>query len=114
MATARHPLSRDRVLDAAIAFADAEGLEALSMRKLAQALGVEAMSLYNHVSSKADLVEAMVDRVVGEIELPDPAGDWEAAVRTCAVSAHEAFLRHPWACGPALGPGSMPTGETAR
>jgi AcrR family transcriptional regulator len=114
MATARQPLNRDRVLDAAIAFADAEGLEALSMRKLAQALGVEAMSLYNHVSSKGDLVEAMVDRVVGEIELPDPAGDWEAAVRTCAVSAHEAFLRHPWACGPAMGPGSMPTGETAR
>jgi AcrR family transcriptional regulator len=114
MATKRRPLSRDRVLEAAISLADEQGLDAVSMRRVAQTLGVEAMSLYNHVASKADLVAAMVDDVVGEIELPTDTSDWEAAVRTCAVSAHEAFLRHPWACGPAMGPGSMPEGETAR
>jgi AcrR family transcriptional regulator len=114
MPAKRTPLSRDRVLDAGIALADKDGLDAVSMRRLAQALGVEAMSLYNHVASKADLVEAMVDAVVGEIELPADTSDWEAAVRTCAVSAHDAFLRHPWACGPAMGPGSMPQGETSR
>jgi AcrR family transcriptional regulator len=83
------------------------------MRKLAQAVGVEAMSLYNHVANKGDLVDAIVDRVLGEIELP-AGGDWETAIRTCAVSAHEAFLRHPWACSLAMGPGAIPTGPTVR
>jgi AcrR family transcriptional regulator len=69
------------------------------MRKLAQALGVEAMSLYNHVANKGDLVDGIVDLVVSEIELPSAAQDWDVAVRECAISAHEAFLRHPWACG---------------
>jgi AcrR family transcriptional regulator len=100
---ARVPLSRDRVLDAAVALADEAGLESLTMRKLGQSLGVEAMALYNHVDSKGDLVDAMVDRVVGEIELPSD-GAWEVAIRKCAVSAHKVFLRHPWACGPAMGP----------
>src|SRR6266702_6817989 len=102
----RKPLSRERVLDAAIALADRDGLEALSMRKLAQALGVEAMSLYNHVANKGDLVDAMVDRVVGEIELPATGDDWDVAIRKCAISAHEAFLRHPWACSLVMSPTS--------
>ncbi|MDX6414952.1 MAG: hypothetical protein QOH23_2362 [Gaiellaceae bacterium] len=110
----RTPLTRARVLDAAIALADAGGIEAVTMRKLAQELGVEAMSLYNHVANKDDLVDATVDRVVSEIELPAAAGDWEAAIRTCALSAHDAFRRHPWACGLAMGPGSMPTSPTPR
>jgi AcrR family transcriptional regulator len=111
---ARVPLSRDRVLDAAIALADRGGIESLSMRKLAHALGVEAMSLYNHVASKDDLVNATVDRVLGEIELPSDCDDWETAIRTCAISAHDAFRRHPWACGPAMGPGSIPSSPTTR
>src|SRR5918996_4008712 len=78
----RAPLTRERVVRAAIALADEGGIEALSMRKLAKDLGVEAMSLYNHVSNKGDLVDAMVDLVVREIELPaDP--DWESAIRRC-------------------------------
>jgi AcrR family transcriptional regulator len=109
----RVPLSRERVLDAAIALADEGGIESLTMRKLAQALGVEAMSLYNHVANKGDLVHAIVDRVVGEIELP-AGGDWERAIRTCARSAHDAFLRHPWACSLAMAPGAIPTAPTAR
>jgi AcrR family transcriptional regulator len=112
---ARVPLSRERVLDAAIALADAGGIECLSMRKLAKELGVEAMSLYNHVANKGDLVDAIVDRVIDEIELPESADDeWEAAIRTCAVSAHEAFVRHPWACSPAMSPARSITAPAAR
>lgn len=93
----RAPLSRERVLAAAVELADAEGLEALSMRKLAQALGVEAMSLYNHVKSKEDALDAMVDLVIGEIEAPAIGGDWKAALRRRAVSAHTVLMRHRWA-----------------
>jgi AcrR family transcriptional regulator len=95
---ARAPLSRERVLQAAIRLADDGGIESLSMRKLARELGVEAMSLYNHVANKGDLVDSIVDLVVEEIELPAD-GDWEAAIRRCAISAHTTFVRHPWACG---------------
>src|SRR5438552_19084265 len=105
----RTPLSRKRVLDAAIRLADEGGIESLPMRKLARALGVEAMSLYNHVANKGDLVDAIVDLVVGEIELPSNSDDWEAAIRTCAISAHDAFLRHPWACGLVMSPTATPT-----
>lgn len=77
--------------------ADAHGVDALSMRKLAQALGVEAMSLYNHVANKDDLLDAMVEHVVGRIELPEIGGDWVAAMRVRARSAHAVLLRHPWA-----------------
>jgi AcrR family transcriptional regulator len=94
----RVPLSRERVLHAAIQLADDGGIESLTMRKLARALGVEAMSLYNHVANKSDLVDAMVDLVVGEIELPSTTEAWDVAVRECAISAHEVLLRHPWAC----------------
>ena len=114
MATKRQPLSRDRVLDAAIALADERGLESVSMRALAQDLNAGAMSLYNHVANRQDLLDAMVDRVIDEIELPEDAPDWEAAVRTCAISAHEAFVRHPWACGPAMSGGGPPTAASPR
>ena len=98
MATRRIPLSRDRVLEAAIALADEAGIESLTMRKLAQDLGVEAMSLYYHVANKEDLLDGMVDLVVGEIELPADTSDWKASIRQTAISAHEVFLRHRWAC----------------
>jgi AcrR family transcriptional regulator len=94
----RSPLSRERVLDAAIRLADEGGIESLTMRKLARELGVEAMSLYNHVANKGDLVEAMVDLVVSEIELPSTSDAWDVAIRECAISAHEVLIRHPWSC----------------
>jgi AcrR family transcriptional regulator len=93
----RAPLSRERVLQAAIDLADAGGIEALSMRRLAQDLGVEAMSLYYHVANKNDILDGIVDLVVSEFELPAPGADWKTAIRTTAVSAHEILVRHPWA-----------------
>ncbi|MDQ2673851.1 MAG: TetR/AcrR family transcriptional regulator C-terminal domain-containing protein [Chloroflexota bacterium] len=93
----RAPLTRERVLRAAIGLADAGGIEALSMRRLAQELGVEAMSLYYHVANKSDMLDAIVDMVVGEIELPPPDVEWKVSIRTTATSAHEILVRHPWA-----------------
>jgi AcrR family transcriptional regulator len=101
----RKPLTRGRVLEAALALADADGIETVSMRRLGQALGVEAMSLYHHVANKGELVAAMVDRVVGEFDLPDDEPRWDVAIRRCAISAHELLLEHPWACSLALLPG---------
>src|SRR6266480_4817426 len=95
--TRRKPLSRERILDTALALVDEEGIEALSMRKLGQALGYEAMSLYNHVANKDDLLDGIVDRVLAETELPRAPGDWHAAVRASAISVHDALRRHPWA-----------------
>ena len=92
-------LNRDRVLCAAVALADEGGIESLTMRKLGRALGVEAMSLYNHVANKDDLLNGMIDAVFGEIELPSGAGDWKAAIRARAISARAALSRHPWATG---------------
>jgi AcrR family transcriptional regulator len=94
---ARIPLSRDRVLSAAVAFADEGGIASLSMRKLGEALAVEAMSLYNHVANKDELLDGMVDLVFGEIELPAGGAGWKAAMRQRAVSARQALSRHPWA-----------------
>jgi AcrR family transcriptional regulator len=94
---ARIPLSRERILLAALRLADEGNLESLSMRKLAQTLGIKAMSLYNHVNSRDDIVDGLVDRVVSEIELPTIGADWQAAMRRRAISAHEVLLRHPWA-----------------
>src|SRR6266702_2985067 len=91
----RVPLSRDRILHAAIGLADEGGIDTLTMRKLGQALGVEAMSLYNHVANKDDILDGIVDLVLSEIELPSVAEEWEPAIRTCAISAHEALRRHP-------------------
>src|SRR5690242_5368349 len=80
-AARRAPLSRDQVLEAAVTLADEGGIDALSMRKLGQALGVEAMSLYNHVAGKSDLLDGMVDVVFGEIGLPAGDGGWKQAMR---------------------------------
>lgn len=93
----RTPLSRDRLLRVAIDLTDASGIESLSMRRLGQQLGVEAMSLYNHVVNKDGLLNAIVDLVEGEIELPPAGGDWKSALRSTAISAHDVFARHPWA-----------------
>jgi len=91
------PLSRDRVLRTALALVDEDGLEALSMRKLAAALSVEAMSLYNHVKNKEDIVAGMLDIVASEIEMPEGELGWRAALRARTVAAYEAFVRRPWA-----------------
>jgi AcrR family transcriptional regulator len=93
----RPPLSRERVLDAAVALADQTGLESLSMRKLGEAVGVEAMSLYNHVANKDDLLDGMTDAVFAEIDLPAGADDWRTAMRERAVSVRTVLARHPWA-----------------
>jgi AcrR family transcriptional regulator len=103
----RKPLTKDRVLEKAIALADQDGIEALSMRKLGQALGVEAMSLYNHVGSKGELVGAMADSVIQRFELPDDERRWDVAIRRCAISAHDLLSEHPWACSLALVPSDM-------
>jgi AcrR family transcriptional regulator len=95
----RTPLSRERVLRAAVDLADKGGVESLSMRKLARALGVEAMSLYRHVHNKGDIVDGMVDLVFGEIGLPPGGADWKAAMRQRATSAREVLARHPWSIG---------------
>jgi AcrR family transcriptional regulator len=91
------PLSRERIIHMALRLADEGGIEALSMRKLAQELGVQAMSLYNHVANKDDLIDGIVDRVVSEIEVPDLNQDWKVAMRRRSISAHGVLLRHPWA-----------------
>jgi AcrR family transcriptional regulator len=102
------------VLQAAIRLADQGGIESLTMRKLARVLGVEAMSLYNHVANKDDLVDGIVDLVVSEIDLPSTPADWETAIREYAVSAHEALLRHPWACTLVMSPTTARTLRTPR
>jgi AcrR family transcriptional regulator len=98
-AAPRTPLTRQRVLRAAVALADRGGVGALSMRKLAQELGVEAMSLYHHVANKDDILDGIVDVVFAEIELPTGEAGWRAAMRRRAISAREALRRHPWATG---------------
>ncbi|WP_370949728.1 TetR/AcrR family transcriptional regulator C-terminal domain-containing protein [Amycolatopsis sp. cg5] len=97
MGEPRTKLTRERVLRTAITLADASGIESLTMRKLGVELGVEAMSLYNHVASKVDLLDGMVDAVFAEIELPDPEYDWKTAMRDRAISARAVLARHPWA-----------------
>lgn len=93
----RTPLSKERVLRAAVVLADKGGIESLSMRKLAQELGVEAMSLYNHVRNKDDILDGVVDVVVGEIEVPTKTSDWKTSMRQTVLSARGVLLRHPWA-----------------
>ena len=93
----RVPLTRDRALAAAVALADAEGIGSLTMRKLAQELGVEAMSLYHHVANKDEILDGMVELVFGEIELPSETADWNTAMRQRATSVRAALTRHPWA-----------------
>jgi AcrR family transcriptional regulator len=84
-------------MHAAIELADAAGIEALSMRKLGQALGVEAMSLYNHVAGKDEILNGIVEIIESGIELPSPGSEWKKALRDTALSAHDVFERHPWA-----------------
>ncbi|MEH0821707.1 MULTISPECIES: TetR/AcrR family transcriptional regulator C-terminal domain-containing protein [unclassified Micromonospora] len=93
----RRPLNRDRVLRAAVALADATGIDSLSMRRLAQDLGVVPMALYKHVANKEELLDGLADVVVGEIDPPDLDVDWKTGVRQRILSARRALLRHPWA-----------------
>lgn len=95
----RETLTRQRVLHAALELADTGGLETLSMRKLGEAVGVEAMSLYNHVANKEDLLDGMVDLVFAEVELPTPGDDWRQAMRQRATSMRLVLSRHRWAIG---------------
>ncbi len=94
------PLSRERVLRAALRLADEGGIESLSMRRVAQDLGVQAMSLYHHVANKDDMLDGIVDIVVSEIDVPSLETDWQTAMRRRATSAHAVLLRHPWATMP--------------
>lgn len=103
----RLPLSRERILESALALVDEHGLESLTMRKLGQELGFEAMSLYNHVANKDDLIDGILDLVLAEAELPSPAGEWDTAVRRSAISVHDALRRHPWACPLLMMPGRI-------
>ena len=93
----RVPLSRERILETAVALADRDGVESASMRKIAQELGVVPMALYKHVSNKDELLDGMVEVVVGEIDPPAPDLDWKTAMRRRILSARRAVLRHPWA-----------------
>jgi AcrR family transcriptional regulator len=97
MKTGPHlPLNRDRVLAAAVEIADERGIGAVTMREVASRLGVEAMSLYNHVANKDDILDGMVDLVIEEVDLPSGVVGWREAMRRRAVSAHQVFGRHPW------------------
>ena len=95
----RTPLSRERVLRAAVTYADVNGVGSLTMRRLGEALGVEAMSLYNHVANKADLLDGMIDLVFGEIDLPADGAGWRSTLRKRAVSARQVLSHHRWAIG---------------
>jgi AcrR family transcriptional regulator len=95
----RRRLNRERVLRAAIAHADASGLETVSMRTLAEMLEVAPMALYRHVANKDDLIDAMVDVVFSEVGVPSGGGDWQTAMRRRAISVRDALTRHRWAIG---------------
>lgn len=107
--TARAPLSRERVLRAAIELADSHGIEALTMRRLARELGVEAMTLYHYVANKDELLQGIVDIVIGEIELPSAGAEWKEGLRQIATSAYQLFLRHRWAASLMLSIGALPS-----
>jgi AcrR family transcriptional regulator len=93
----RAPLTRDRVLQVAIELADRGGIDALSMRKLGQELGVDAMALYRHVRNKDDLLDGLIEVIVGQIDRPQPGDGWKASLREQAMAARRVMLRHPWA-----------------
>jgi AcrR family transcriptional regulator len=95
----RVPLSRDRLLSAAVTLADQDGIESLSMRKLAQEFGVVPMALYRHVSNKDDMIDGMVDVIFSEIDLPPKGTDWKTGMRQRAISARQVLARHRWAIG---------------
>ena len=96
-APAREPLTKERILQAAVALADEGGVDSLSMRKIAQELGVVPMALYKHVANKDELLDGMVDVIVGEIDPPLADADWKIAMRERIISARRALLRHAWA-----------------
>jgi AcrR family transcriptional regulator len=93
----RAQLTREQVVTAAIELADRDGIESISMRRLAQELGVEAMSLYTHVHNKEDLLDGMADAVVGLVPVDEGAADWRTSLRRMALRARGVMLRHPWA-----------------
>ncbi|MFV2064356.1 MAG: TetR/AcrR family transcriptional regulator, partial [Chloroflexota bacterium] len=97
LAKPRAPLSRERVLQAAIKLADEDGIDRLSMRRLGQALSVEAMSLYNHVANKEDILDGMIDAIVSEIQLTSGGSDWRSALREQILEARGVMARHSWA-----------------
>lgn len=97
MAEVRTPLSRDRILRAAVDLADRSGVEAVTMRHLGEELGFQAMSLYRYVANKDDLLDGMLDLVLAEWQLPQDGSDWRESVRTSARSVHDALRRHRWA-----------------
>jgi len=108
----RPRLTREEIVDAAIAIADAEGAEALSMRRIAQVLRSGTMSLYWHVASKEQLLDLMRDMVMAEVKVPEPSGDWRADMRNLAISSRAMMHRHPWLIDfvggrPPLGPHSL-------
>jgi AcrR family transcriptional regulator len=94
--TTRAPLTRERIIGAAVSFADDHGVEALSMRKLGSELGVEAMSLYNHVENKDDIYDGMIDHVFASMPLPDPDMPWQDTIRQIGAAAMDRFTDHPW------------------
>ncbi len=98
----------------AVRLADRDGLDAVTMRRLGQALGVEAMSLYKHVKNKDAILDGLLERVLAEVELPNPAPDWEPQLRRAAQSMHDALARHPWACTLVMAPTSSPNALEAR
>ena len=95
----RIPLNKDRVLRGAVVFADDHGVDALTMRKLADELGFGVMSLYNHVANKDEMLDGMVDLVAGEIESHAGQSEWRTELRAIAKSAHDVLMSHPWAAG---------------
>jgi AcrR family transcriptional regulator len=97
MATTRTPLSRDRILETALALADEHGADAVTMRRLGDELGFEAMSLYRHVANKDDLLDGMLDLVLTEFEPPSQVEPWDVSIRRSAIAVHESLQRHPWA-----------------
>ena len=108
----RRPLTKERVLHAAVDLADRDGLGALTMRRLGTELGVEAMSLYKHVANKEEILDGIVGVVIGEIEIPSDGADWRESMRTRAISARQVLSRHSWAIGlfesrDAMGPAVM-------
>lgn len=98
----RLSLDRDQILKAALELADGGGIEAVTMRKLGQALGFEAMSLYHYFPKKDDVINGILDLVLATIQPPSSMGEWDVAIRTSALSVHRALMRHPWASAPLL------------
>lgn len=107
----RPPLTKERIFQAAVGLADRDGLDALTMRRLGAELGVEAMSLYKHVANKEEILDQMVELVLGEIEIPGAGSDWKEAMRQRAISARQVLSHHSWAIGLLEARGS--TGPTA-